>query len=113
MSNKEIKKIIFERLNRVGGQFNDPFADEFLFDYVNKPNVTGILQVKSKWFYYESDEKNVKCFTGPFNDREIIYVCAMILNISKFFDDYEFSDEAEETFFNVHYRSIKEVEENI
>ena len=110
MSNEEIKKIIFERLNQVGVQFDNQFADEFLFDYVNKPNVTGILQVKSRWFYYESDEKNVKCFTGPFNDREIIYVCAMILNISKFFDDYRFSNEAKNTFFHCHYRSLKEIE---
>ena len=109
MSNEEIKKIIFERLNQVGEQFDD----DFLFDYVDKPNVRGIFQINDRWFIFESDEKNVQFFIGPFNDREIIYASAKKLHKSKFFEEYRFSSEARNIYIHGHYRSIKEIEDKI
>ena len=50
MSNKEIKKIIYERLNQVGEQFDE----DFLFDYVD--NSVKIRMLKD--FYKVEDYYN-------------------------------------------------------
>lgn len=109
MSSEDVRRIILEKLNLVGEQIDDNFE----FDYIDKPNAMGTLQIKDKWFIYESDEKNIKSFTGPFNEQDIVYACAKMLHKSKHFEEYRFSNEAKRIYINAHYKSLKEAEENI
>ncbi len=87
---------------------------EFHFgEFVDAPNKKGVFQLKFKWYIYETDERNVKSITGPFADTDIIYACAKLMHISKYFEEYRFSKEAKNTYIHVHFRSIKETEESM
>ena len=105
MTGEDIRKIISDRLIRAGEHMEDSFET----DYVDKPDTRGVFLTENGWFIYESDEKNVKFFTGPFADGDIVYACAKMLHKSEYFEDYRFSDEARRTYIHTHYRSLKEI----
>lgn len=73
-------------------------------------NNRGIFQIKTDWFIYENDERNVKSISGPFADEDILFACAKMLHKSKYFEKYRFSNEAKKIYIDSHYRSVKDVE---
>ena len=79
-------------------------------NFEDLPNKRGVFQIKSAWFIYENDERNVKSISGPFNDGDIIFACAKMLHKSKYFEKYRFSSEAKKICIHSHYRSVKEAE---
>lgn len=110
MTSNEIKGIINNRLILSG----EAIVSDFVYgEFVDVPNNRGVFQIKGRWFIYETDERNVKSITGPFQDKEIIYACVKLMNKSKYFEDYRFSKEAKNMYIHVHYRGLAEVEENI
>ena len=48
MLSEDIRRIILEKLDLVGEQIDDNFE----FNYVDKPNAMGTLQIEEKWFIY-------------------------------------------------------------
>ena len=89
-------------------------VNDFIFGkYEDLPNKRSVFQIKSNWFVYENDEKNIKSITGPFNDEDIIYACAKMLHKSKYFEKYKFSNEAKSIYIHSHYRSMNEVKESL
>lgn len=86
-------------------------VSDFIFGkFDDSPNKRGVFQIKSAWFIYENDERNVKSISGPFNESDIIFACAKMLHKSKYFEKYRFSSEAKKIYIHSHYRSVKEVE---
>lgn len=86
-------------------------AGDFVFgSFEDLPNKRGVFQIKSAWFIYESDERNIKSISGPFSDSDIIFACAKILHKSTFFEKYRFSSKAKHIYIHSHYRSLKEIE---
>ena len=101
-------------INSVFNQNGEMPVNDFLFGvFEDLPNKRGVCLIKSKWFIYESDERNVKSISGPFNDGDIIYACAKMLHKSKYFEKYRFSNEAKSIYIHSHYRSVKEAEESL
>ena len=110
MTSNEIKEIINNRLTLSG----EAIVSDFVYgEFVDVPNNRGVFQIKGRWFIYETDERNVKSITGPFQYEEIIYACVKLMHKSKHFEDYRFSKEAKNRYIHVHYRSLREAEENI
>jgi len=110
MTSNEIKEIINNRLTLSG----EAIVSDFVYgEFVDVPNNRGVFQIKGRWFIYETDERNVKSITGPFQDEDIIYACVTLMHKSKHFEDYLFSKEAKNMYIHVHYRSLGEAEENI
>lgn len=90
-----------------------PVCDFIFGEFLDLPNIRGVFCVKNTWFIYETDERNIKSISGPFNDGDITYVCAKMLHVSKYFEEYRFSKEAKSTYTHSHFRSVKEAEEAI
>lgn len=87
-----------------------PISDFSFGEFEDYPNKRGMFQIKSRWFIYRNDEKNVKSISGPFCDSDIVFACAKMLHKSKYFEQYRFSNEAKEIYINTHYRSLEEVD---
>lgn len=84
---------------------------DFVFDqFEDMPNKRGVFQIKTGWFIYENDERNVKSISGPFADEDILFACAKMLHKSKYFEKYIFSNKAKKIYIHSHYRSIRDVE---
>ena len=88
-----------------------PISDFSFGEFKDYPDKRGVFQIKSQWFVYRTDEKNVKSISGPFCDSDIIFACAMMLHKSKYFEKYRFGSEAKEIYVSTHYRSVNDVEE--
>lgn len=74
------------------------------------PNKRGVFKIKTSWFIYENDKRNVKSISGPFADKDILFACAKMLHKSKYFEKYRFSNEAKKLYIHSHYRNVKDVE---
>lgn len=77
--------------------------------FTDRPDTKGVCRIRSAWFLYEIDERNVKTISGPFDDNDILYACAKMLHVSGYFKP--FSKEARDKYLHIHYRSLKEAEE--
>ncbi len=110
MTIEEIRAVIENRLYQTGEEIDGSFI---FGKYIDRPDVKGVFEIKDKWFIYESDERNVKSITGPFDGDDIVYACTKFLHKSKFFEEYRFSDKAREIYIHVHYRNMKEAEESV
>ena len=113
MTGEELKNIIVGRLEEVG-ENTDFYMGRFLFGtFESKPNMTGVFQINDKWFFYQTDERNEQLITGPFDDEDIVFVVAVMIHKSKYFDDFKFSEKTEDTLLDVHYRSLDEAEASL
>ena len=110
MNAEDIKNSISDHLKEAGESVDQSFN---YGEFVNVPNNKGVFLIKERWFIYEIDEKNERSITGPFQNEDIIYACAMLMHISKYFDEYRFSPQAKDIYIHTHFRSIKEAEENL
>lgn len=98
-------------INSILVENGEKTVSDFVFgNFEDLPNKRGVFQIKSAWFIYENDERNVKSISGPFNDGDIIFACAKMLHKSKYFEKYRFSSEAKKIYIHSHYRSVKEAE---
>ena len=107
MTVDDIRKII----NSILVENGENQVGDFVFGkFEDIPNKRGVFQIKTGWFIYENDERNVKSISGPFADEDILFACAKMLHKSKYFEKYRFSNEAKKVYFGSHCRSVKDVE---
>ena len=70
----------------------------------SRPNDLGCVEINNAWYVYRVDDRGGCSFTGPFNDKAIIYACALRLHVAEQFAEYEFSDEEADIFMDTHLR---------
>lgn len=102
----KIETILRQRLKENGRELPDSFS---FGPYVKKPNTRGMFLWNNRYYVYETDEKGILSITGPFAERETVYVIALMLHVSELFSDYQFEKEALQRFIHCHYRSIEEI----
>lgn len=107
MTPKEIKSTIEERLKE-----HEEDVPYFIYgEFVKRPGVMGVFQVKNKWFVYETDERAFPSISGPFDDADVVPACVRLMHLSKYFQDFALSEIAKKTYIYAHYRSLEEAKE--
>lgn len=110
MDIKALKEMFQNRLENK----SDLLAEDFMFGvYQEIPNTKGCFQKNDSWFIYEIDEKKIVSISGPFYGNDIIVAIAMIMNCTKYFDEYKFSEEGLKKYIHNHFRIYKEAIESI
>ncbi|QFJ53724.1 hypothetical protein [Pseudobutyrivibrio xylanivorans] len=102
ISKKEICDILESKLE-IGSDF-------IVGEFVRKPGMSGCMEIKGSWYLYSVDDHADCIFTGPFNDKAIVYACAVKMHSSKLFQEYRFSKEEFSVYMNNHFYSLEEME---
>lgn len=101
ISEKEIRNILESRLE-IGNNF-------VVGEFIRNPGMNGCVEIKGGWYIYSVDDHADYIFTGPFNDKAIVYACAVKMHSSKLFQEYRFSKEEFSVYMNNHFYSIDEI----
>lgn len=101
ISKKEINDILHSKL-----KIREDFT---VGEFVRKPGMCGCVDIKGGWYLYSVDDHNDCIFTGPFNDKAIIYACAVKLHSGKLFQEYRFTNEEFSVYMSNHFYSINDI----
>lgn len=90
----------------------NPALDKLPHDFhpgyrVNTPNQMGFYFETSTlypygWYFYEVDNNGGCTLCGPFDDRAIVYACALKLHCSSALPQWRFSEKDKETYLYRH-----------
>ena len=78
-------------------------------EVVANPGMNGCVEVNGSWYIYSFDDHADAVFTGPFNDKAIVYACAVRLRCSKLFQEYRFTNEEFSVYMSNHFYSLEEI----
>ena len=90
----EIQKIMNSRVD---------IPESFVIgNIVRRPDNCGCVAIKGGWYIYTVDARGGCIFTGPFNDKAIIFACAIKLHAAKLFEEYKFNEEEKRVYMHTH-----------
>lgn len=103
---ERVKTVVYSALQEENGDISSIHIGEF----IDVPNQLGCFIRKGKWYMYETDEKSICTFNGPFNEKGIVYACAIRLNMSKKLMEYKFTEEEFDIYLYNNFYSFNEID---
>ena len=83
----------------------------YIDELVREPGAKGCISVNGNWFIYGGqDERGNISFTGPFNDKAIIYAIAVTFSKSSLFQKYKFTEKELNIFCDNVFSSLEEIQ---
>ncbi len=79
-------------------------------ELVREPGAKGCIKINDVWFLYrDQDERGNISFTGPFNDKAIVYAIAVTFSKSSLFQKYKFTEQEMDIFCKSVFSSLEEI----
>ena len=82
----------------------------YIDELVREPGAKGCIKINDVWFLYgDQDERGNISFTGPFNDKAIVYAIAVTFSKSSLFQKYKFTEQEMDIFCESVFSSLEEI----
>jgi hypothetical protein len=82
----------------------------YIDELVRQPGAKGCIKLNNNWFLYgKQDERGHISFTGPFNDKAIVYAIAVTFSKSSLFQKYKFTPKEMDIFCDNVFSSLDEI----